>query len=272
MLNPVRLLKVCVAGGLLCVSALGEEPVKANTVPSSPELDSIVERMHEAQAQSGPMAAYQIVRKYLLFGSQSSSASSDVLAEVDYFPPSRKSYVIKRRLGSSRGEEVVRRILEHETAMGTGGKSSSTAAIDGNNYFLSYLGEAILGGNPCYVLGLDPKRKDTDLIRGKAWVDKRSFLTRQVEGQLAKNPSWLLKKVDVKIDFADVGGAWLQTDMEAVADVRFLGSQTLKSQTVEARVGDVVGQKRTPRTGNVNRKLSRSSMPATVIVPLDRRP
>ena len=270
MLNPVAWLRVCLAGGLLCACALGEESLKANTIPSSSELASIVEQMHKAQAQLSPTASYQVVREYLLFGSQSSSASSDVLAEVDYFPPDRKSYVIRKRLGSSRGEEVVRRILEHETEMGTGGKSSSTSAIDGNNYSFTYLGEANLGGNPCYVLGLDPKRKDTDLIRGKVWVDKRSFLTRHVEGQLAKNPSWLLKKVDVKIDFADVDGAWLQTGMEAVADVRFLGSQTLKSQTVEARVGDTVAKKKSPRTGNANRRLSRSGMPATVIVPLDR--
>ena len=82
----------------------------------------------------------------------------------------------------------------------------------------------------------------------------------------------MLKKVDVKIDFADVGGAWLQTGMEAVADVRFIGSQTLRSQTVDARVGEVVAQKMSPATRAASRRYRRVGLPATVIVPMERRP
>jgi hypothetical protein len=68
-----------------------------------------------------------------------------------------------------------------------------------------------------------------------------------------------------------VGGAWLQTNMEAVADVRFLGNQTLKAQTVDARVGDMVAQKTTPGTHRANRRAARRGVPATVLVPLPRR-
>lgn len=226
--------------------------------------------MEIAQSQSKPAIPYQVTREYRLFGGKNPNPSSEVLAEVDYLPPSHKSYVIQKRTGSSRGEDVVRHILQHESQMGIGGKSWSGAAIDRNNYSFAYMGEATLEGYPCYVLGLDPKRKETELVRGSAWVDQRTFLVRHIEGVMAKNPSWMLKKVDVKLDFADVGGAWLQTAMEAVADVHFVGTQTLESRTLDARVGDVVAQK--TLHGSANRRVSRRGVPAMVMVPVERRP
>jgi len=256
---------------LLCITAVAET-VETRSASSTPPIASIVEQMVKAQIESRPAIAYQVVREYRLFNEKSATPTSEVVAEVHYLPPNRKTYDIQKHTGSSRGEDVVRRILQHESQMVAGGKSWSGAAIDRNNYDFSYLGEATLDGNSCYLLGLDPKRKETELIRGQAWVDKHSFLIRHVEGQMAKNPSWMLKKVDVKIDFADVGGAWLQTGMEAVADVRFIGSQTLRSQTVDARVGEVVAQKMSPATRAASRRYRRVGLPATVIVPMERRP
>jgi hypothetical protein len=269
VLNTTPILRIGFVGAILCMCACAQElPREAAT--SNPKLASIVEQMEKAQLEAKPTASYQVFRQYRLFGARSSSPTSEVLAEVDYLPPNRKSYVIQKRMGSSRGEDVVRRILQHESQMVAAGKSWSGAAINRENYSFSYLGKATLDGNPCYLLGLDPKRKESELISGKAWVDERSFLVHHIEGQMAKNPSWWLKKVDLKIDFADFGGAWLQTGMEAVADVRFLGSQALKSQTVDAHVGDVLGQTTSLASHNRIRKSNRG-MPATVIVPLDRQ-
>jgi hypothetical protein len=101
----------------------------------------------------------------------------------------------------------------------------------------------VLDGQPCYLLGLKPKRKEKDLISGEAWVDKHSLLVRNIEGEIAKTPSWWLKRVRVKLAFADVEGTWLQTSMEAVADVRILGPHTLTSRILDYRGTDVVASK-----------------------------
>jgi len=74
-----------------------------------------------------------------------------------------------------------------------------------------------------------------DLISGEVWVDKHSFLVRQIDGEIAKTPSWWLRKVRVKLTFADLDGTWLQTGMEAVADVRILGPHTLTSRILDYR-------------------------------------
>jgi hypothetical protein len=72
------------------------------------------------------------------------------------------------------------------------------------------------------------------------WLDKHSFFVRQIEGEAAKTPSWWLKKVRVKLVFADLQGTWLQISMEAVADVRIVGPHTLTSRILDYRAADVV--------------------------------
>jgi hypothetical protein len=89
-------------------------------------------------------------------------------------------------------------------------------------------------------LGLKPRRKEKDLISGEVWVDKHSFFVRQIEGEVAKTPSWWLTKVRVKLVFADLQGTWLQISMEAVADVRIVGPHTLTSRILDYRGADVV--------------------------------
>jgi hypothetical protein len=77
------------------------------------------------------------------------------------------------------------------------------------------------------------------LISGEAWLDKRSFLILYVEGETEKAPSWWLKSVRVKVSFGNLSGTWLQTNMEAMAEVRLLGSHTLTSRILDYRGTDV---------------------------------
>ncbi|MBV8050864.1 MAG: hypothetical protein JOZ80_06740 [Acidobacteriaceae bacterium] len=247
-----------------------QQLAQQNAAKAIPELSSIIQRMQAAQLVPRPVIPYEVVREYRLSaGQKNSEPNSVVTAAIDYLPPGEKSYVIQKSTGSSRGEDVVRRILQHEVAMSS--LQTASAAINTANYFISYLGMTSFNGTPCYLLGLDPKRKETELIRGTAWVDAHSFLIRHVNGQMVKNPSWMLKKVDLTIDFADVGGVWLQTGMQAVADVRFVGTQVLESQTVDARVGGQLAQvdndSHNERTRSQNSK--RRGIPAVVIAPID---
>jgi hypothetical protein len=120
------------------------------------------------------------------------------------------------------------------------GSHNAEVALDRANYDFSDMGEAILDGQACYLLGLHPKRKDKGLIAGQAWVEKSSFVVRQIEGYLAKTPSWWLKTVRVKLTFADVKGTWLQTSIEAVADVRIAGPHTLTSRILDYQSADII--------------------------------
>jgi Outer membrane lipoprotein-sorting protein len=195
-------------------------------------LDEIVRSMETAQAAVRPQTSYQVIREYRLFSAQDSKANSEVVAEVNFNPPASKDYRIQTASGSSRGQQLVRRVLDHEVE---GGASKSSSAISRDNYTFNYLGEATLDGYACYVLQLKPKRTEKELIAGEVWVDKSSFLIRQIEGESEKTPSWWLKQVRVKLKFADMQGIWVQTSLEATADVRFMGTHTLTSQMLDCR-------------------------------------
>jgi hypothetical protein len=209
--------------------------------PGVPPITSIIERMERAQfgPRPHPQLPYQMLREYRLFGAKSSVSDSHVTAEVNFRPPTSKDYKIQNASGSKRGEQIVRRVLDHEVQASSNGSQARTA-LTRENYDFTYAGKAVLDGQPCYLLELKPKRKENDLILGKAWLDKQSFFVRRIEGELAKTPSWWLKRVRVNLVFAEFEGTWLQTSMEAVADVRIVGLHTLTSRIVDYRRSDVV--------------------------------
>ena len=217
--------------------ALAQETPVAIPSPSS-----LAGEIVTAQAENQPQSSYQVVRKYRVFPSDNLSAASEIVAAINFLPPTTKSYTIQKSSGNRRAEQVVRGILDHEVEASAQGRQIPTAAVMRDNYDVSYLGETVLDGHPCYLLGLSPRRKDKNLIAGKAWVDKQTFLFREVNGDLVKTPSWWLKKVHVKMMFDYVGGTWLQTATEAVADVRVFGNQTLTSEIVEFRNTDVTAK------------------------------
>ena len=227
---------------MFCSAGFAQESGHAKTTP----LSEIVESLERAQEGAHPVS-YQVVREYRLFGAKDSKTNSEVIAEVNFRPPARGDYRIQQSSGSERGLEVVRRLLDHEAERASQNYKARTA-LNRDNYDFNYIGEAILNGQSCYVLALKPKRKEKELISGQAWVDQHSFLVRHIEGELAKSPSWWIKKVGVKLAFDDRGGTWMQTDMEAVADVRIVGPHTLTSRILDYRTADQVASRPVHRT------------------------
>jgi outer membrane lipoprotein-sorting protein len=227
------LLKMTGLAPLLCCFAIAQQ--SAGT--AAPSLNSIVQGMEKSQSEVRPQTPYQVIREYSLFGMKSSSANADVVAQVDFKSPTGKDYSIQKWSGSTRGKQIVQRVLDHETEASKGNQART--ALTRDNYDFILMGDTVLDGRPCYVLGLKPKRKEKDLVSGSAWVDKSSFLILHVEGETAKAPSWWLKSVRIKLSFGDFSGAWLQTSMEAVADVRLLGFHTLRSRILDYRGSDI---------------------------------
>ena len=215
---------------LLCSAVAAQQSSPAGKIP----LETILQAMQKAQGGTNPQASYQIIREYRLFGAKTAQADSEVVAEVDFKPPSSEGYTIQKYTGSGRGQQLVRSVLDHEVELASRG-SKKDIAISSDNYSFHYIGEQMLDRQPCYVLGLTPKRSDKDLISGQVWVDQHSFRIRQIEGDVEKTPSWWLRKVHVKLVFGDLDGVWLQTRMEAVADVRIVGTHTLTSRILDYR-------------------------------------
>jgi hypothetical protein len=216
--------------------------IAANNAPqTAPALAALIERVRVAQLANKNLGNYELVREYRISGEGQNSIQADVTAAL-VFSPAENTYTVEKHDGSPRGTEVVRRILDHEVASSKS-KTDSNVALTTANYDFGYAGEAVLDGQPCFLLELAPKRKEKELIAGQAWIDKSTFEVRRIEGDLAKSPSMWIKKVHVAITFGDVGGNWLQTSLNAKADVRFMGTQTLTSNLIDFQTPEEIAQK-----------------------------
>lgn len=205
---------------------------------TSTDLTSIVQRMERAQAQV--TIPNHIKRDYRLSRVNSARVDSEVIAEIDFRAPGK--YSVEKRSGSTIGAQVVKRVVEHEVEVGASSQKSRSAAITRENYLFSYVGEGVLDGRSYYLLRLDPKRKQPELLSGQAWIDKKSFLIRRLEGTV-KAPSLWVRKVHVQFDFDSPRGMWVLSHMEAVADVRFLGARKLTSHVMNYEAASVVAEK-----------------------------
>jgi hypothetical protein len=196
---------------------------------SAPDVNTIVTRMMASRVQNhARIRAYTVKRDYQLLDKQSQS-KAQIVAAITYRPPDQRQYRIESSSGGM-GEKVLRDILAKETEPP---KQAERKEISAENYDFQLLGEETVDGKRCYVLGMNPKRQEKDLLRGKIWVDAGNYNVHRIEGQPVKSPSWWIRDLYILMSFASVDGMWLHTMTHAVADVRFKGKYVMESRDVE---------------------------------------
>jgi hypothetical protein len=196
-----------------------------------PDVNSIVNAMFKAQQENkARVKPFTVKRDYLLLDKQEQEKAR-VVANISVLPPDGKEYQIESSSGGM-GEKVLRDILTKETEQP---KDADRKELSRDNYNFKLLGEEQVDGRRCYLLSLNPKREDKDLLRGKLWVDAETYNIRRIEGSPMKNPSWWLHDLSILMDFAEVDGMWLRTSMHAVANVRFKGKYVMEARDLEYR-------------------------------------
>ena len=198
----------------------------------SPDMNLILQRLediqHQDPAQSRP---YEVTREYKVFRGYDKQPTSEVMAQINFVPPDVKTYKIIQTRGNSRGEKIVRELLDRETESAKKGHGSE---ISRTNYDFVFLRQENFGVVPEYVLRIVPKRKDKYLLRGQIWVDASTFHIRRIEGVPAKSPSFWIKDIHITLQYAELGGMWVPVSFDAIATVRFLGQFTLAGLNIQA--------------------------------------
>ncbi|HXB20192.1 MAG TPA: hypothetical protein VNV88_02365 [Candidatus Solibacter sp.] len=211
---------------LVFLATLASWPqVPASTAETkSPDLNLILQRLEDVQHQDPSQSRpYEVTREYKAFRGDDRLPTSEVMAQINFVPPDTKTYKITKARGNSRGEKIVRELLDRETESAKKGRGSE---ITRTNYDFVFLRQENFGV-PEYVLRIVPKRKDKYLLRGQIWVDASTFHIRRIEGIPARSPSFWIKDIHITLQYAALGGMWVPVSFDAIATVRLLGQYTL---------------------------------------------
>jgi len=207
-------------------------------VPSSttevrpPDLNVILQRLEDVQHQDpAESRPYAVMREYKVFRGYDKQPTSEVMTQINFVPPDTKTYKITQTRGNSRGEKIVRELLDRETESAKKGHASEISRM---NYDFVFLRQENFGIVPEYVLRIVPKRKDKYLLRGQIWVDANTFHIRRIEGIPAKSPSFWIKDIHITLQYAELGGMWVPVSFDAIATVRLLGQFTLAGLNIRA--------------------------------------
>jgi hypothetical protein len=191
----------------------------------SPDLSLILQRLEDVQRQDPAQARpYEVTREYKVLRGYNTQPTSEVTAQINFVPPDTKTYKIIQAKGDSRGERMVRELLDRET---DSVKKVHSDEVSRTNYDFVFLRRENFGVVPEYVLGIVPKRKDKYLLRGQIWVDASTFRIRRMQGVPAKSPSFWITTLHLTMQFATLNGMWVPVAFDAIATIRFLGEYTL---------------------------------------------
>jgi hypothetical protein len=204
----------------------------SSVATKSPNLNLIVQHVEDVQHQNPAQSQqYEVTREYKVFRGNEKQPTSEIEAQINFVPPDLKTYKITQVRGNTRGEKMVRELLDRETESAKKGHGSE---INRTNYNFVFLRPENFGIVPEYVLQIAPKRNDKYLLRGQIWVDASTFRIRRIEGVPAKSPSFWLKRIHITLQFAQLKGMWIPTSFDAIATVHLLGQYTLVGHNIRS--------------------------------------
>ncbi len=152
---------------------------------------------------------------------------AEMVVSVTYRAPNSKEFSVVSQSGSKFIiDHVFKKLLEGEQEAANQENRRNTALSSDNYEFTSAGYENTLAGAE-YVLNLLPKNKNKYLYRGKIWVDAKDFAVVRIEAEPAKNPSWWIKKTEVKHRYVKVDDFWLPAENRTESEIRLGGRATL---------------------------------------------
>ena len=86
------------------------------------------------------------------------------------------------------------------------------------------------------MLNLLPKTKNKYLYRGKIWVDAKDFAVVRIEGEPARNPSFWIKKTEVRHSYVKVNDFWLPAENHTESVIRLGGKAILSIEYKDYKI------------------------------------
>jgi hypothetical protein len=92
------------------------------------------------------------------------------------------------------------------------------------------VGRETIEGRDCQVVNLKPKAKSTFLIRGKAWLDAKSFILVRLEGKPTASPSFFAGSPMIVREYDEIDGFAVARQSRARTESFLLGKTEILIQ------------------------------------------
>jgi hypothetical protein len=122
-------------------------------------------------------------------------------------------------------KEVMARYMTAEQQAVSG--EGQSMAINPYNYNFKYKGLEEKQDRQVHVFELKPRQKRVGLFKGELWIDSETFLPVREAGQLVKNPSVFIKKMEFVRDYQIRDGVAFVSRLESTTDTRLVGRAEL---------------------------------------------
>jgi hypothetical protein len=165
-----------------------------------------------------------------------SDREAEMVVNVTYHAPDAKEFSVVSQTGSKLIiDRVFKKLLEGEQEAASEENRRETA-LSSDNYEFTSAGFETTPEGAQYVLNLLPRNKNKFLYRGKIWVDAKDFAVVRIEGEPAKNPSWWIKKTEVKHRYVKVNDFWLPAENQTESVIRLGGRAILSIEYKDYRI------------------------------------
>jgi outer membrane lipoprotein-sorting protein len=210
-----------------------------------------------SSAQNAPLTAEQVARKLQGRNAQRASAlkqfsgtrvytlqyrgfpsdrDAEMVVTMTYNAPNSKVFNVVSQSGSKLiSDRVFKKLLEGEQEAGNEENRRNTD-LNSENYDFTSAGYENTPDGAEYVLNLLPKTKNKYLYRGKIWVDAKDFAVVRIEGEPAKNPSFWIKKTEVKHRYIKVNDFWLPAENRTESVIRLGGRAVLSIEYKDYKI------------------------------------
>jgi outer membrane lipoprotein-sorting protein len=217
-------------------NAPGSSDSSARNPPLS--ADQVARKLQERNAQrAAALSQFNGTRVYRMqYRGFPSDRDAEMVVNVTYRAPSSKEFIVVSQSGSKLIiDRVFKKLLEGEQEAANEENRRNTALSTENYDFRSAGYESTPDGEQ-YVLNLLPKTRNKYLYRGKIWVDARDFAVVRIEGEPARNPSFWIKKTEVKHRYVKVNDFWLPAENHTESVIRLGGRAVLSIEYKDYKI------------------------------------
>jgi outer membrane lipoprotein-sorting protein len=200
--------------------------------------EQVAKRLQEKNAQrAAALGQFNGTRIYRMrYTGFPSDRDAEMVVHVTYRAPDSKTFSIVSQSGSKLIlDRVFKKLLEGEQEAANEENRRNTA-LTSENYQFTSAGYETTPEGAQYVLNLLPRTKNKFLYRGKIWVDAKDFAVVRIEGEPARNPSFWIKKTEVRHKYIKVNDFWLPAENHTESIIRLGGRAILSIEYKDYKI------------------------------------